>query len=89
VCVCVCVCVYIYICACACVLISALHPYIVTVICFCRNAAAPTVRQRLVFVGREDGKLLALRQLFQQVCDHSHLGISLVSIPSDRVCASR
>ncbi len=30
-----------------------------------RNSAATTVRQRLLFVGREEGKLLALRQLVQ------------------------
>lgn len=30
------------------------------------NSAASTIRQRLVFVGREDGKLLAVRQLVQQ-----------------------
>jgi len=29
------------------------------------NAAANTIKQRLVFVGREDGKLLAIRQLIQ------------------------
>mmetsp|Transcript_75373 Transcript_75373/g.125658 ORF Transcript_75373/g.125658 Transcript_75373/m.125658 type:complete len:576 (+) Transcript_75373:49-1776(+) len=31
-----------------------------------RNAAADTVDQRLIFVGREDGKMVALRQLFKQ-----------------------
>ena len=31
-----------------------------------RNAAASTIAQRLVFVGREQGKLLALRQLLAQ-----------------------
>lgn len=31
-----------------------------------RNAAAQLVKQKLVFVGREDGKLLAMRQLVQQ-----------------------
>jgi len=30
------------------------------------NAAATTIKQRLVFVGREDGKLLAIRQLIQE-----------------------
>ena len=30
------------------------------------NAGAPTISQRLVFVGREDGKLLAMRQLVQE-----------------------
>jgi len=29
------------------------------------NAGASTINQRLVFVGREDGKLLAMRQLIQ------------------------
>ena len=50
-----------------------------------RNSAASTVRQRLHFVGREAGKLLALRQLIREgltppvlvfvaskVCQHSH-----------------
>ncbi|CAI7902102.1 unnamed protein product, partial [Closterium sp. NIES-53] len=31
-----------------------------------RNAAAETVQQKLVFVGTEEGKLLAMRQLLQQ-----------------------
>ena len=31
-----------------------------------RNSAASTVRQRLHFVGREAGKLLALRQLIRE-----------------------
>ncbi len=31
-----------------------------------RNTAAATVRQRLLFVGRESGKLLALRQLLSE-----------------------
>ena len=30
------------------------------------NAGANTIDQKLVFVGREDGKLLAIRQLIQQ-----------------------
>ena len=30
------------------------------------NAGASSIDQRLVFVGREDGKLLAIRQLIQQ-----------------------
>ena len=30
------------------------------------NAGATTIDQKLVFVGREDGKLLAIRQLIQQ-----------------------
>ena len=29
------------------------------------NAGASTIHQKLVFVGREDGKLLAMRQLIQ------------------------
>lgn len=33
----------------------------------CRNSAAQTVKQRLVFVGTEEGKLLALRQIFKEV----------------------
>jgi ATP-dependent RNA helicase DDX52/ROK1 len=32
-----------------------------------RNAATETIAQSLMFVGREDGKLLAIRQLIQQV----------------------
>ena len=32
-----------------------------------RNAAACTVKQSLVFVGTEEGKILAIRQMFQQV----------------------
>jgi ATP-dependent RNA helicase DDX52/ROK1 len=32
-----------------------------------RNSAAQTVKQRLVFVGTEEGKLLALRQIFKEV----------------------
>ncbi|CAM6006960.1 unnamed protein product [Sphagnum balticum] len=31
-----------------------------------RNSAAQTVKQRLVFVGTEEGKLLALRQIFKE-----------------------
>ncbi len=31
-----------------------------------RNAAATTVKQRLLFVGREAGKLLALRQALRE-----------------------
>lgn len=31
-----------------------------------RNTAAATVKQRLLFVGRESGKLLALRQLIAE-----------------------
>lgn len=31
-----------------------------------RNSAATTVKQRLLFVGREAGKLLALRQLLRE-----------------------
>ena len=31
-----------------------------------KNAAAETVEQSLVFVGREDGKMLALRQMIRQ-----------------------
>ncbi len=30
------------------------------------NAAAETIEQRLTFVGREEGKLVAMRQLIQQ-----------------------
>ena len=30
------------------------------------NAGANTIDQKLIFVGREDGKLLAIRQLIQQ-----------------------
>jgi ATP-dependent RNA helicase DDX52/ROK1 len=30
------------------------------------NSGAETIDQKLVFVGREDGKLLAIRQLIQQ-----------------------
>jgi len=41
------------------------------------NAGASTIDQRLVFVGREDGKLLAMRQLIQEgidgVCKHRSL----------------
>lgn len=32
-----------------------------------RNSASQTVRQRLVFVGSEEGKILALRQIFNEV----------------------
>jgi len=32
-----------------------------------RNSAAQTVNQRLVFVGSEEGKILALRQIFNEV----------------------
>jgi ATP-dependent RNA helicase DDX52/ROK1 len=38
----------------------------VTVSVGVENAGANTIDQRLVFVGREDGKLLAIRQLVQQ-----------------------
>ncbi len=31
-----------------------------------RNTTAATIKQKLLFVGREDGKLLALRQLLAQ-----------------------
>lgn len=31
-----------------------------------RNSGAETIKQRLVFVGREEGKLVAIRQLLQQ-----------------------
>ena len=31
-----------------------------------RNAAADTVEQKLIFCGREDGKLVALRQLVRE-----------------------
>jgi hypothetical protein len=36
-----------------------------------RNAATDTIKQSLMFVGREDGKLLAVRQLIQQVWQYS------------------
>ena len=32
-----------------------------------RNSAAQTVNQKLVFVGSEEGKLLAIRQIFNEV----------------------
>lgn len=38
----------------------------VTVSVGTENAGANTIDQRLIFVGREDGKLLAVRQLVQQ-----------------------
>ena len=32
-----------------------------------RNSASETIKQKLVFVGSEEGKLLALRQSFAEV----------------------
>lgn len=37
--------------------------------CVSRNAAADTVDQKLVFVGSESGKLLALRDIIRKVKD--------------------
>lgn len=34
---------------------------------FCRNSASETIEQKLVYVGSEEGKLLALRQSFAEV----------------------
>lgn len=49
-----------------------------------RNSAAQTVKQRLVFVGSEEGKILALRQIFNEViffltslCLVYHIGTAL------------
>lgn len=36
-------------------------------ISYLSNPGATTIEQRLVFVGREEGKLLAIRQLVQEV----------------------
>ncbi len=36
---------------------------------FHRNSAAETVEQQLLFVGSENGKLLAVRNLIKQVCE--------------------
>lgn len=33
-----------------------------------RNSASESIKQRLVFVGSEEGKLIALRQSFAEVC---------------------
>ena len=33
----------------------------------CRNAATETVKQRLVFVGEEGGKLIAIRDIIREV----------------------
>lgn len=33
----------------------------------CRNSASRTVKQKLMFVGSEDGKILALQQIFREV----------------------
>ena len=34
---------------------------------FCRNAATKTIKQELLFVGSEYGKLVALREIIQKV----------------------
>jgi hypothetical protein len=36
---------------------------------FARNSATESIAQRLVFVGKEEGKLLAIRQLVKDVRD--------------------
>jgi hypothetical protein len=47
-----------------------------------RNSASETVKQKLVFVGSEEGKLLAIRQMFQQVgCFEMHVW-KLFGIPN-------
>ena len=33
-----------------------------------RNTASESIKQKLVFAGSEEGKLLALRQSFAEVC---------------------
>lgn len=33
-----------------------------------RNSASESIKQKLIFVGSEEGKLLALRQSFAEVC---------------------
>jgi hypothetical protein len=33
-----------------------------------RNAASESIKQKLIFAGSEEGKLLALRQSFAEVC---------------------
>ena len=35
--------------------------------CSTRNGTSASVKQKLVYVGSEDGKILAIRQIFQQV----------------------
>ena len=40
---------------------SAVHP------CFFRNAATETVKQELLFVGQESGKLIAIRDIIAKV----------------------
>lgn len=35
--------------------------------CICRNSASETIEQKLIFVGSEEGKLVALRQSFAEV----------------------
>jgi len=42
-----------------------------------RNAATESIKQRLIFCGQEQGKLLAVRQLFQEVCIATHSSLSL------------
>ena len=41
--------------------------YFVVKIINCRNSATENVEQELLFVGQESGKLLAVRNLIQQV----------------------
>lgn len=36
----------------------------------CRNAASDNVDQKLIFVGSEHGKMVALRELVQKVWKH-------------------
>ena len=45
----------------------------VTVSVGVENSGANTIDQKLIFVGREDGKLLAIRQLIQQGAVHQRV----------------
>lgn len=38
-----------------------------------RNSASESIKQKLVFVGSEEGKLLALRQTFEEVQPDMHI----------------
>jgi ATP-dependent RNA helicase DDX52/ROK1 len=46
-----------------------LFPVYMFINCSLRNTATDTIKQRLMFVGSEEGKLLAIKQLIRQVID--------------------
>ena len=49
------------------------------------NTGASTIDQRLVFVGREDGKLLAIRQIIQEGLSRSCLKIDIYFLRAQSV----